>query len=99
MKTLNCKTRHFPGMKRLTMYICAIVVLFFINAVSLKAQYSVSENPTTFDEPVITREIEPEPETEITIWSILYQNRLYKLVSNVLKTRSDSEESMIQNTR
>ncbi len=99
MKTLNCKTRYFPGMKRLTMYLCAIVVLCFLNAVSLKAQITVSENSTAFDEPVITREIEPEPETEITNWRILFPNRLYQFVSNVLKTRSDSEESIIQNTR
>ena len=100
MKTPNCKTRHFPSMKRLTMYLCAVVVLCFFNLIAIKAQYSVSGNTTTTDEPVITREIEPEPETKITLWQIIQsQNRLYQTVSNVFKMRSDVDNSIIRNTK
>jgi hypothetical protein len=100
MKIPNCKTKHFLGMKRLTMYLWAIILLCFLNVVALKAQYSVSENTLTVNEPVITREIEPEPETKITLWQIIQsQNRLYQTVSNVFKMRSDVDNSIIRNTK
>ena len=100
MKTPNCKTKHFPGMKKLTMYLWAIVLLCFLNVVALKAQYSVSENTSTLNEPVITREIEPEPETKITLWQIIQsQNRLYQTGCNVFKMRSDVDNSIIRNTK
>ena len=100
MKTAHHKTSKFPKMKRLAMYFSFIVVLCFINVIALKAQYSVSENTTTVNEPVITREIEPEPETKITLWQIIQsQNRLYQTVSNVFKMRSETEDAMIENTK
>ncbi len=100
MKIPNCKTKHFLGMKRLTMYLWAIILLCFLNVVALKAQYSVSENTLTVNEPVITREIDPEPETKIILWKIIVsQNRLYQTVSNVLKMREETEDAMIENTK
>ncbi len=44
MKTLNCKTAQFPRIKRLSKYICVIVVLCSINLAVIKAEEPTKES-------------------------------------------------------
>lgn len=53
MKTSNCKTVKFPRIRRVTLYLCAVVVLCLFNLVDIKAEGSSSENTTTNFQPEI----------------------------------------------
>ncbi len=98
MKTSNCKTAQFPRMKRLTMYFSFIVVLCFLNLVAIKAQVSVSENTATNDLPVITTVEEVEPESKFTLSKMIFQSRLFQVISNALRACSETNDNIIQNT-
>ena len=49
MKTSNCKTAQFPRIKRLSKYICAIVVLCSINLAVIKAEEPPKETTLQTD--------------------------------------------------
>lgn len=49
MKTSNCKTAQFPRIKRLSKYICAIVVLCSINLAVIKAEEPTKETTLQTD--------------------------------------------------
>jgi len=98
MKTY--KSKQFPGIKRLTKYLCIIVVLCFFNLVAIQAQDP--NNLTTNTQPATTIVIQEEPESESELREIDLQNSLQKqqqtiqMLSNISKVLRDTALAVIR---
>ena len=73
MKTAKQTTGNFPRPGRLSLYICSVIVLCFLNWVALNAQIAGLSN--NFDsQMVIALEEEDEPAIQLQDWMMDFEN-------------------------
>ncbi len=95
MKTSDYNTR-FPRVKRLTLYLCAVVVLCLFNLNAVMAQDQVNQTNTPNTQPA------PTVEKPVQLESIDVQNNLQRqqqsiqLMSNISKVLRDTALAIIR---
>jgi len=92
------KTSNAPWMKRITMYICFIVVLCFFNLVAIKAQDPVKETP------IESQQVESiTDQTQMDQMKLQQEqerrSKIMQALANIMKKVSETTDSIVQNLK
>jgi len=88
-------------MKKLALCLCSIVVLCFFNLVALRAEEPTQETAsnTQQEKPAIIEAANALFEYLKLQISMQAESRQFTLISNVMKTKDETEKNAINNTR
>ncbi len=73
MKTLKHTTSSFPAPFKISLYVCAVVVLCFLNWVALHAEGPTKKLENQLDDALVE---EVEAEIEVQEWMLTFSNHL-----------------------
>jgi len=100
MKTSKCKTRNSKRLKKLTLCICSIVVLCFFNLAALKAEEPTKKTSVNQQENTITTRGDISQSDMLNLQSKQQeQSRFLQLISQVMKTVSETTENIVRNLK
>ena len=100
MKTSKCKTRNSKRLKKLTLCICSIVVLCLFNLAALKAEEPTKKTSVNQQENTITTRGDISQSDMLNLQSKQQeQSRFLQLISQVMKTVSETTENIVRNLK
>jgi len=86
-------------MKKLSIYLCSVIVLCFFNLVALRAEEPVQQTADQQEKTTIIEAAAAYIQYLQLQISMQMESRQFNLISNVMKTKDEDEKSAINNAR